>query len=227
MRTLFSLLLSFLSVVAIAQTNLTTLPNFEKYKTANDSIKKDLSSNDRVIFIGNSVTEGWANTHPDFFSVNNYIGRGISGQTSPQLLLRFRKDVIDLHPRIVVIHIGINDIAENTGDYNPEFTMDNIKSMAELALSNNIEVILASVLPSNEIPWRKEVKDISQKINDLNKAIKQYAYDHNIPYANYNEKLKGTEDFMPQNIAGDGVHPTSEGYVLMESVIQPIISKMK
>ena len=103
-------------------------------------------------YAGNSITEGWVRTHPDFFKTNGYIGRGISGQTSYQFLLRFREDVINLSPALVVINAGTNDVAENTGAYNEDYTFGNIASMAELAKANKIKVILTSVLPAAEFP---------------------------------------------------------------------------
>ena len=127
-----------------AQKEVINWSGLQKYSIANDSIKKA-----DVVFLGNSITENWVKYHPDFFRENNYTGRGISGHTSYQFLLRFREDVIKLNPNIVVINAGTNDIAENCGPYVEEYTFGNIISMVELAQSNGIKVIMSSVLPAS------------------------------------------------------------------------------
>lgn len=126
-------------------------------------LPKPAKKEKRVVFLGNSITEGWVRTHPDFFKTNGYIGRGISGQTSYQFLLRFREDVINLSPALVVINAGTNDVAENTNPYNEDYTFGNIVSMVELAKVNKIKVILTSVLPAAAFKWRMEIKDAPQK----------------------------------------------------------------
>ena len=141
--------------------------NYKRYATENAALAQPVKKEKRVVFMGNSITEGWVRTHPDFFKTNGYIGRGISGQTSYQFLLRFREDVINLSPALVVINAGTNDLAENTGAYNEDYTFGNIASMAELAKANKIKVILTSVLPAAEFPWRREIKDAPQKIQSL------------------------------------------------------------
>ena len=124
--------------------------DFKRYAKENATLAQPVKKEKRVVFMGNSITEGWVRTHPDFFKTNGYIGRGISGQTSYQFLLRFREDVINLAPALVVINAGTNDVAENTGPYNEDYTFGNIASMAELAKANKIKVILTSVLPAAE-----------------------------------------------------------------------------
>ena len=133
--------------------------NLTKYKEANEKMAPSKSNENRVVFLGNSITEGWVNQDADFFKNNNYIGRGISGQTSVQTLLRFRQDVLSLKPKVVVIHIGTNDVAENTGPYDPDYTFGNIQSMTELAKVNGVKVILAAVLPATKFEWRGSVGD--------------------------------------------------------------------
>ena len=132
----------------------------------------------KVVFMGNSITEGWVNTHPAFFTDNGYVGRGISGQTSYQFLLRFREDVIKLSPSLVVINAGTNDVAENTCAYNEEHTFGNIISMVELAEAHKIKVILTSTLPAAAFGWNPAIKDAQKKIASLNARIKKYAYQH-------------------------------------------------
>ena len=162
----------------------------------------------------------------DFFKSNGYISRGISGQTSYQFLLRFREDVINLAPALVVINAGTNDVAENTGPYNEDYTFGNIVSMAELAKANKIKVILTSVLPAAAFKWRMEIKDVPQKIKSLNDRIEAYARANKIPFVNYYKAMVVDENqaLNPQ-YTKDGVHPTSEGYDIMEPLIKNAIEK--
>jgi len=199
--------------------DLTDAANYNRYAEANKPLSKT------VVFIGNSITENWARFRSDFFTANNYIGRGISGQTSPQLLLRFRQDVINLHPYAVVINIGTNDIAENTGKYTAQFTMDCIQSMAELARFNGIKVILASVLPTAGFGWNPTITDAPQKVDELNKLIKAYAEANNLYYIDYNSAMRVDSGAMKKEYSRDNVHPNSEGYKLMEQIAKPIIDK--
>ncbi|WP_101690174.1 GDSL-type esterase/lipase family protein [Dysgonomonas massiliensis] len=209
-----------------AQNSLSELPNFERYKIPNEEILSMPAQHNRVVFIGNSITDAWPEVRPDFFKDNNYVGRGIGGQTSPQLLLRFRKDVIELKPQIVVINIGTNDIAENTGKYNPQYTLDNIMSMTDIALANGVKVILSSVLPVGEYPWRKDIKNASQIVDSLNAAIRNYAVMNDIPYADYNANMRDSNGALIEDLGHDGVHPVEKGYKVMETVIQPIIKSL-
>lgn len=214
----FTIILLFSTTILSAQ-KLNEMPNFKKYEKANMELKETISKGEaqkpKVVFLGNSITQGWAEQCPDFFKDNNFVGRGISGQTSPQLLLRFRKDVVELNPAAVVINIGTNDIAENTGEYNPAFTLDNIKSMAEIAEVNGIKVILSSVLPVEKYGWKPEVKDAPLKIDALNKEIKAYADSKGFAYIDYNTPMRDTKGGMICDYAKDGVHPTLEGYAIM------------
>lgn len=218
-------LIFFFNMISYAQKPLNDMPDFNKYAQANKELLNSSKMN-KVVFIGNSITEGWVGQHKDFFTSNNYVGRGISGQTSPQLLLRFRKDVLDLKPVAVVINIGTNDIAENTGVYNPEFTLDNIKSMAELAQANGIEVILSSVLPVGEYPWRKEIKNVPAQIDALNTAIKAYACQKGFSFIDYNSAMRDANGAMRDGLSSDGVHPVIEGYRIMESLAKLVIDEV-
>jgi len=175
--------------------------------------------------MGNSITEGWAKAHPDWFKANNYIGRGIGGQTSPQMLLRFQADVIALQPDVVVINAGTNDIAENTGTYHPSFTLANIKSMAEIARANGIKVILTSVLPHDGFRWNKEVTDVVRKVDELNMAIKSYADENKIPYVDYHVDMRDEKGAMKAELSNDGVHPYPDAYLIMEALVKPVIDK--
>ncbi len=199
--------------------------NLARYKDDNTVILNSKKKVD-VVFMGNSITEGWVKSHPEFFSENNYTGRGISGQTTSQMLLRFQNDVIALKPRLVVINAGTNDIAENTGIYNPDFTFNNIKAMADIAKSNGIKVIIASVLPAAAFPWRKEITDAPQKVDALNSKLKQYAQSSKLIFADYNTAMRDAKGGMREGLAKDGIHPTPAGYAVMEPIIKNAINKV-
>lgn len=198
-------------------------PNLKKYREANEDI---LQRGDypKVVFMGNSITEGWANMHPEFFKNNNYAGRGISGQTTPQMLIRFMPDVVDLKPEAVVILAGTNDIAGNTGFSSVKMITDNIKAMAELASANNIKVILSSVLPVYDYPWRPGLQPV-EKIAKVNAWLKDYAEKNSYIYLDYFSALKNEQEGMKQEYSEDGVHPNSEGYDVMEPLVQQAIAK--
>jgi lysophospholipase L1-like esterase len=217
---------SFFNLVSSAQ-KFNELINLERYKKANVQLSAPVEVENRVVFIGNSITQGWADTRPEFFGPNNYIGRGIGGQTSSQLLSRFRQDVIDLKPVAVVINIGTNDIAENTGAYDLEFTLGNIKSMAELAKANGIKVILSSVLPVYEYPWRKEIQNVPDKIEALNAGIKKYAEKNKFVYIDYYAVMHDENRALTAGYGSDGVHPNDEGYAVMEKAVKEVIDKVK
>ncbi len=216
---------SFFGLFSQAQ-EFNKLINLDRYAEANAELPAPAKGEKRVVFIGNSITDGWPNAHPDFFKSNNYIGRGISGQTSPQLLSRFRQDVINLKPVAVLINIGTNDVAQNTGPYNEEFTLGNIMSMAELADANGIKVILSSVTPAGEYPWRKEIKDVPQKIMSLNAKIKAYAKEKGFSYIDYFSVMCDENNALKSNLGTDGVHPNEEGYKIMEATAKKVIDKV-
>ena len=198
----------------------------ERYAKANSELALPAKGEHRVVFLGNSITEGWYRDHPDFFNSNNYIGRGISGHTSYQFLVRFREDVINLKPEIVIINAGTNDCAENTRPFDLEMTFGNIKSMVELAQVNGIKVILSSVLPAEKFGWNKNVTDAADRIATLNAKIKKYAKEKKIPYVDYySSMVVGPERKLNPAYTNDGVHPTPDGYVVMESIVKPVIDK--
>lgn len=193
---------------------------FGRYAEANKSVETPT----RVVFMGNSITDGWWNTDSLFFKNNRYIGRGIGGQTTAQMLVRFRADVIDLQPKAVVILAGTNDIAQNNGYIAPENILGNIISMVELAKANNIDVVLCSILPAYEYGWRKGLEPVD-KIIALNKKIKEYADRHNLTYVDYHSALKDARNGLPEKYSKDGVHPTMEGYKIMERLISEALKK--
>lgn len=193
--------------------------NFTKYEEANKTAPRGA-----VVFMGNSITEGWVSAHPDFFTKNNFVGRGISGQVSSQMLVRFRRDVIDLKPKAVVILAGTNDIAQNNGFITLENALGNIISMAELAKANNIKVILCSALPALYFDWRNELTPANDIVK-LNGMIESYAEANKIPYVDYHTAMKDEKNGLPLKYAGDGVHPTAEGYDVMEKLVLAALNK--
>lgn len=195
-----------------------------RYDSSNTTIKKQTNTGTRVVFIGNSITDFWASTHPAFFSDNDFIGRGISGQTTYQFLVRFREDVVELAPAAVIINGGTNDIAENNYAYSEDRTFGNIASMAEIASANGIKVILASVLPAAGFNWNPSIKDAADKIASLNARIKAYAESMSYPYIDYYSTLVyGSDRALNPAYTNDGVHPTAAGYDIMESIALPVI----
>lgn len=194
---------------------------FERYESKN----KALVERPDVVFMGNSITDCWADTVPAFFANNNFVGRGISGQVSSQMLVRFQEDVINLHPKVVVICCGTNDIAQNNGYISLEHILMNIKSMCELARANKIKPIVCSTLPAKGFKWRPEMKPANDIIR-LNEMIKEYAKENKIPYVDYHSALKDEENGLPLKYSKDGVHPNAQGYAVMEGVIMPILKKV-
>lgn len=200
--------------------------NFNHYHKANTELKQKGEPAATVVFMGNSITDAWPYLRGEFFNDNGFTGRGISGQTSYQFLLRFREDVINLHPKVVVINAATNDVAENTGPYVEERTLGNIFSMVELAQANGIKVILTSTLPAAEFKWNPAITDSSDKIASLNAKIKEYADAHGIPYVDYYAKLVAPGDpkrALNPDYSADGVHPNVEGYKIMEAEILPVV----
>jgi lysophospholipase L1-like esterase len=178
---------------------------------------------ERVVFMGNSITEAWQKLFPQLFPGKDYIGRGISGQTTPQMLVRFRQDVVALKPKVVVILAGTNDIAGNTGPSTVEMIEDNLASMAEIAKANGIRVVLASVLPVDDYPWRRGLEPVP-KIMALNGWMKQYAADHGAVYLDFHSAMQNEKHGMKAELAYDGVHPTEAGYRVMAPLTQRAIA---
>ena len=181
-----------------------------------------------VVFMGNSITQNWARYNPDFFKNNNFVGRGIGGQTTSHMLVRFRRDVIELNPRAVVIMAGINDIALNNGKITHENILNNIISMCELAKLHKIKVILCSVTPAVRFRWRPDVDCVpADEIIRLNKMIKAYADSHKIPYVDYHSALVDERKGMNRKYHKDEVHPNSLCYAeVLEPMVLPVINKV-
>jgi len=197
--------------------------NLEFYAKQNTQVKQS-PNEQRVVFMGNSITRNWKKYSPEFFKTHtNYINRGIGGQTTPQMLVRFRPDVINLDPEVVVIMAGTNDIAGNTGPMTLDMTFENIVSMVELAQSNGIQVVLCSVLPAIDFPWRKG-KEPADKIAVLNGMLKGYALAKGITYVDYYAEMVNQEKGLIEALTFDGVHPNEAGYKLMEPIINKVIA---
>jgi lysophospholipase L1-like esterase len=198
-------------------------PALGKYRDANAALGAPARGEDRVVFMGNSITEGWAPLFAKLFPGKPYVGRGISGQTTPQMLLRFRQDVIALHPKVVVILGGTNDIAGNTGASTLEMIEDNLMSMTELARANGIRVVLGSVLPAYDYPWRKGLEP-APKIVALNTWMKAYAARVGAVYADFHTPMADERQGLKAELTRDGVHPTEAGYAVMAPIVERAIA---
>lgn len=194
---------------------------FKVYDEANTKV----TTRPDAVFMGNSITQGWQGAHPEFFTDNNYVGRGISGQVTSQMLVRFRSDVINLKPKAVVILAGTNDIAQNNGIITVEHIFENFVSMAELAKANKIKVVFCSVLPAHHYPWRQDIESI-KPINELNSMLKEYAKKNKIAYADYYSALVDERQGLDKKYQNDEVHPNKAGYAVMEEVIQKVLKKV-
>ena len=201
-------------------------PNLSRYQDENRSVRLPEKGKQRVVFMGDSITEEWSNLYPDYFDTEGYINRGIGGQTTPQMLIRFKPDVIDLEPDIVVILAGTNDIAGNTGDSNVKMITDNIFSMAELARAHQIKVVLSSILPVFEYEWAKEIKDVPATIDSVNDELKKYVNDHGLVYLDYFSSMVDERKGLNKDYTYDGVHPNQDGYILMSSLAQKVLSRL-
>lgn len=198
--------------------------NLNRFREDNKKLPPAGANEDRVVFMGNSITQGWINRVPDFFANRPYINRGIGGQTTPQMMLRFRQDVIQLQPKVVVILAGTNDIAGNTGPSTLEMIEDNIYSMTELAQTHGIQVVLCSILPAYDYPWRTGLEP-APKIVELNKRFKQYADTHGAVYCDFFTAMADERDGLPKELSEDGVHPNLAGYAIMGPIVEKAIAR--
>jgi lysophospholipase L1-like esterase len=197
--------------------------NLNKYQNENANLAPTTVGQKRIVFMGDSITEFWSVLNPEYFVGKPYINRGISGQTTPQMLIRFRADVIALKPSVVVILAGINDIAGNTGPSTLEMITNNIFSMAELAKANHIKVILCSVLPAFDFPWKPN-QNPAEKIVILNKTIRKYAAENGIEYLDYYSAMVDEQKGLKKTYSNDGVHPNKTGYQVMAPLAEASIA---
>jgi lysophospholipase L1-like esterase len=213
-----------LSILLVASTMVSAQKdwaNFRRYENANKTALKDADA----VFMGNSITDNWYHSDSAFFKSNNLIGRGIGGQTTSEMLVRFRADVINLKPKAVVILAGTNDIAENNGYISLENIMGNLKSMADLAKAHKIKVLMCTVMPVYKYPWRPEISEPSIKIQKLNAMIKAYCQKHKFTFVDFYAPFVDERGGMPVKYAADGVHPNLDCYKIMEQIVLKDLKK--
>ena len=192
---------------------------FSRYEESNRSV----TAKPKAVFIGDSITDGWAAKRPEFFSDNNFLGRGISGQVTSQMLVRFRNDVIRHDPEYVVILAGINDIARNNGYISLENIFGNIVSMCEIAVANGIRPVICSLLPAAAFGWRPEIKGAAEDVMQVNAMLREYAKSKRYRYVDYHSVLKDENNGLPKVHADDGIHPNADCYRIMESIVLPYL----
>ena len=197
---------------------------FNRFKADNERIIES-GKFPEVVFMGNSITENWAYYHPDFFNQHNYCGRGIGGQTSAQMLLRFTADVINLRPKAVVIMAGTNDVAHNTYWVEPNKVVDNVVAMCNLAKANGIVPIISSIPPCASFVWRPEIENAAQTIVDINKLLKAYADANGIVYVDYHAALADEQNAFQMSLSDDGCHPNPDTYFIMEKLVLEAIKE--
>jgi len=187
--------------------------------------KSSTANTKKIVLIGDSITESWKGYSPEFFTENPYlVNKGVSGETTPQILGRFNDDVISLSPEAVIILAGINDIAQNTGYISVSEIFANIINMVEISHSNNIRPILCSVLPASKIAWKPEIKSADLVI-ELNEKLKGYCTENNIAYVDYFSSMVGEKKELRSDLTYDGVHPDKKGYLIMEKILLETIQK--
>lgn len=197
-----------------------------RYRKENGALPPPTASEPRVVFYGDSITDAWGRlpeTGP-FFPGKSYVNRGISGQTTPQLLVRFSQDVVHLRPAAVVILAGINDIAGNTGPTTAEMIEDNFSSMAAIAKQNGIKMVIASILPTNRLGWAPAIQPAEQ-VREVNRWLRDFCSTNGFVYLNYYDSLADSQGGMPLDISADGVHPTGKGYTIMAPLAEKAIAQ--
>lgn len=204
------------------RTMLADWPNLARYRSDNEALAPAPTGEKRVVFLGDSITDRWGRKVGTFFPGKPYINRGISGQTTPQMLLRFQQDVIHLHPAVVVLLGVTNDIARNTGPSSPAMIEDNIASMATLARANEIRLVIASVLPAARYRWRPEVNGVSD-IREVNAWIKRFCEKQHLVYLDYYSTMADEVGGMKPGLSSDEVHPTEAGYGVMAPLAEATI----
>src|SRR5882724_4348811 len=216
---------------ASAAAKLKDWPALARYRDDNGKVMPPAKSEKRVVFLGDSITDSWDNpSNGGFFPGKPYINRGISGQTTPQMLIRFRRDVIDLNPRVLVILAGTNDLAGNTGPTTLEAIEDNLSSMVELARLKNIRVVLSSLLPVSDYELRdgkpiiQTVRRPPEKIKELNQWMKEYAVRNHLTYLDYYSAMVDDKGFFKDELSNDGLHPNVRGYEVMNPLVEAAIT---
>lgn len=226
MTTTFKSIIALLMfVMGTATTVAEDFGNLQRYAAENAAdIKRPLAER-RVVLFGNSITENWRKMRPEFFTGNGFLGRGISGQSTYQFVVRFREDVVNLQPEIVVINAATNDVAENTQPYNEDYTFGNIATLCELAKAAGIKVVLTTTLPAARFGWNPSITDAPAKIKALNDRLAAYAAANGIPFVDYYSALADESGALPASFSADGVHPNDDGYAVMESLLLPVLTR--
>jgi len=199
-------------------------PQLRRYRADNAALAAPATGVNRVVFFGDSITDNWGRFAGTFFPGKPYVNRGISGQTTPQMLVRFEQDVIHLHPAAVVILAGTNDIAGNTGPSTPEMIEDNFRAMSGIATQAGIKVILASILPAYSYPWKPGIQSVAA-IREVNQWLKDYCAKEHLVYLDYYSSMSDEKGAMRPGLASDGVHPTTAGYDVMGPLAEAAIKQ--
>jgi lysophospholipase L1-like esterase len=210
--------------VEAMQKKLNDWPQLDRYRDANASLPPVAAGEKRVVFYGDSITDAWARKPEEFFPGKHYIGRGISGQTTPQMLVRFQQDIVHLKPAVVVILAGTNDIAGNTGPSTLQMIEDNFESMSEIAKANNIKLVISSILPADHYNWRPEVRP-AQQIREMDTRLKTLCQREGLVYLDYYTSMANAGGGLDPELAKDGVHPTSKGYAMMSPLAEKAIAE--
>jgi lysophospholipase L1-like esterase len=199
-------------------------PNLARYRNENVALSAAGPNEKRVVFLGDSITDNWGHLIGSFFPGENYLNRGIGGQTTPQMLIRFQQDVVHLHPAAVVILAGTNDIAGNTGPSTPQMILDNFESMVAIAKQNNIKLVIASILPAAAYPWRPGSQP-AEEIRQVNQSLKELCSREGLLYLDYYSAMADEQGGMRPGLSSDGVHPTAKGYEVMGPLAEAAIKK--
>ena len=221
-------LMMCMAAVAAGARDMRDFAQVARFEQANMELNMQRNDGKRVVLMGNSITEHWVEMHPAFFADNRLIGRGISGQTSQEMLVRFRTDVINLKPKVVVICAGTNDIAENAGPYREDNTVGNIETMLMMAKQSKIKVVLASVPPCDHYEWRHDVANVPEKVASLNQRLQALAKKYKATWLDYFTPLVADDGRALNPAYGeDGVHPNLAGYAIMEQTLLPVLKKLR
>ena len=208
------------------QRKLEDWPNLARYRSENEALPPAGTGERRVVFFGDSITDAWGRSEKSgvFFPGKPYVNRGISGQTTAQMLVRFQQDVVHLHPAAVLILAGTNDIAGNTGPTTDAMIEDNFTSMAEIARQNGIKVVLASITPAYAYPWKPEIQPV-ERIRAVNKWLQTFCAANGYVYLDYYSAMADAKGAMLPGLASDGVHPTSKGYTVMAPLAERALAE--
>ena len=199
-------------------------PNLGRYRNDDAALPPPAAGESRVVFMGDSITDGWGRGRGTFFPGKPYVNRGISGQTTPQMLVRFQQDVVHLKPKVVVILAGTNDVAGNTGPSTPAMIEDNFASMAAIARQNGIRVVLASITPADHYPWKPGIDPVAP-IHEVNEWLKAFCAREGLVYLDYFSAMADEKGGMKPGLSSDGVHPTAAGYAIMGPLAEEAIAK--